>query len=154
MKSELATVERAMRERGLRWTAPRQTIVHTAFATHQHFTADELHEMVKRRDRRVSRASVYRTLALLEECGFVEGLDVGDGTRRYEHTLGHEHHDHMLCLACGRIIEFQDREIERRQQIAATRHGFVIASHSLRLYGYCQACAAARRRKPADAVDA
>jgi Fur family ferric uptake transcriptional regulator len=140
VKSELKAVASYFREHGCRWTDPRRAIVETAFATHRHFTADELLEMARRRDASVSRATVYRTLALLEKGGFVEGLDVGDGGRRFEHTLGHPHHDHMVCLKCGRILEFQDEEIERRQKLAAAAHGFTIASHSLRLYGTCRSC--------------
>jgi Fur family ferric uptake transcriptional regulator len=140
VKAELKAVATYFREHGCRWTDPRRVIVETAFATHRHFTADELLDMARRRDASVSRATVYRTLALLEGGGFVEGLEVGEGGRRFEHTLGHAHHDHMVCLKCGRILEFQDPEIERRQELAAAAHGFTIESHSLRLYGTCRSC--------------
>jgi Fur family ferric uptake transcriptional regulator len=88
----------------------------------------------------VSRATVYRTLSMLEDAGFVEGLDTGDGGRKFEHVLGHEHHDHMVCTSCGKIIEFCDEELEERQRVAASRHGFSISSHSLQLFGVCQQC--------------
>ena len=100
----------------------------------------QLQELARRHDPKVSRATVYRTLAVLEEQGFVEGLDTGDGGRRFEHVLGHEHHDHMVCLGCGTIIEFRDEELERRQLAAAKRVGFRIESHSLRMYGRCRSC--------------
>jgi Fur family ferric uptake transcriptional regulator len=145
MKGELEAVEKHFREQGCRWTAQRRTIVQTAFATHLHFTVDELLEMVRRKENRVSRATVYRTISLLEQGGFVEGLQVDDGPRRFEHVLGHEHHDHMVCLSCGKIIEFRDQQIEHRQDVAAARHGFVIERHSLRLYGRCSECRNARR---------
>lgn len=147
---ELQVVERHFRSHGCRWTSQRQLIVATAFATHDHFTAEELLERCRRRDPNVSRATVYRTLSVLEKAGFVEGLDTGDGSRRFEHVLGHEHHDHMVCTACGAILEFRDEQLEERQLAAARRKGFLVESHSLRLYGRCRACqrgTGARRRR-------
>jgi Fur family transcriptional regulator, ferric uptake regulator len=139
--TELEVVERHLRQQGCRWTNQRALIVRTALATHEHFTAEELLSMCKCSDPRVSRATVYRTLAVLEQAGFIEGLDTGDGGRRFEHVLGHEHHDHMVCTVCGAILEFRDDELERLQEAAAARHGFCIDGHSLRLYGRCSACA-------------
>ena len=140
-EQELATVARHFRQQGCRWTAQREGIVRAAFAKHDHFTADELLARCRADDPRVSRATVYRTLAVLESAGFVEGLDAGDGRRRFEHVLGHAHHDHMVCTRCGAIVEFHDPEIESRQEAAAKRHGFTIERHSLRLYGRCRPCA-------------
>ena len=133
-------VEAALRRRGFRWTNQRAAIVRTALQSHEHFTAEELLALCRRLDPKVSRATVYRTLAVLEEAGFVEGLDTGDGGRRFEHVLGHDHHDHMVCLGCGSIFEFRDDELERRQEVAAKRIGFRIERHSLRLYGRCRDC--------------
>lgn len=144
-EQEQRIVEVHLRKNGFRWTNQRSLIVRMALATHDHFTADQLLERCQRADPRVSRATVYRTLTVLEEAGFVEGLDTGDGGRRFEHVLGHEHHDHMVCQACGRIIEFRDDELERRQEAAARRLGFRIARHSLRLYGTCRDCQKGRR---------
>ncbi len=144
-EQELQIVAGNFRERGCRWTAQRQLIVRTAFATHDHFTADELLLRSRAADPNVSRATVYRTLAVLEAAGFVEGLDAGDGGRRFEHVLGHEHHDHMVCTRCGAIVEFCDDQLEARQEAAARRHGFTIERHSLRLYGRCRTCRLAAR---------
>lgn len=142
---ELDLIEREMKRRGHRWTQQRRLIVKVALANHEHFQADELLALCRRRDRGVSRATVYRTLQMLEDAGFVSGLDTGDGGRRFEHTLGHEHHDHMVCTVCGRIFEFRDGELERRQEIAARRIGFRIERHSLRIHGTCRACQRAQR---------
>lgn len=140
LDQELGIVEANLRQRGFRWTNQRALIVRTALASHEHFTAEQLLELCRRQDPKVSRATVYRTLAVLEEAGFVEGLDTGDGGRRFEHVLGHEHHDHMVCTACGAIAEFRDEELERRQDAAAKRIGFRIERHSLRIYGTCRGC--------------
>ena len=140
LDQEHGIVEAHLRQRGFRWTNQRSLIVRTALGSHEHFTAEELLELCRRSDPKVSRATVYRTLAVLEEAGFVEGLDTGDGGRRFEHVLGHEHHDHMVCVQCGAIFEFRDDELERRQEAAAKKIGFRIERHSLRIHGRCRDC--------------
>ncbi len=137
---EIDVVERYMRKRGFRWTNQRNLVTRAVFDSHDHFSAEELLELCRKLDRDVSRATVYRTLTMLEDAGFVEGLDTGDGGRKFEHVLGHKHHDHMLCTRCGTIIEFFDQELERRQELAASQHGFTIQRHSLKLFGVCQSC--------------
>ena len=146
-EKEADIVEQALRESGFRWTNQRALIVREALATHDHFTAEELLDLCRKKDPKVSRATVYRTLSVLEESGFVEGLETGDGGRRFEHVLGHEHHDHMVCLICERILEFRDDELERRQELAAKRAGFLIQRHSLRIYGTCKQCQQEQRKK-------
>lgn len=133
--------DRFLREQGLRLTPQRRRIFERAFATHDHFSADTLYGWLQEEEgARVSRATVYRTLALLLEGGFIEALDAGGGELVYEHVLGHAHHDHMVCLGCGRIEEFRDERIEALQEEACRRKGFDLVDHSLRLMGYCRAC--------------
>lgn len=126
---------------GLKFTPQRQRIFDRAFRTHDHFSAETLFAWLSADPGpRVSRATVYRTLALLVEGGFMESLDVGKGELVYEHIAGHKHHDHMVCVSCGRIEEFSDSEIERLQLAAAQQKGFVMVDHDLRLFGYCRVC--------------
>jgi len=140
LDQEHGIVEAHLRRSGFRWTNQRSLIVRTALGSHEHFTAEELLALCRRADPKVSRATVYRTLAVLEQSGFVEGLDTGDGGRRFEHVLGHEHHDHMVCRVCAAIFEFRCDELERRQEAAAKKLGFRIERHSLRIYGRCRDC--------------
>ena len=109
------------------------------------FTAEEAHDWFRRGRDDVSRATVYRTLTLLVEGGFLDQLDLGGETKRYEHMLGREHHDHLMCNHCGAVVEFQEPRIETLQDEVAERHGFKIASHSLRLFGICRKCSEADR---------
>ncbi|MEM7309547.1 MAG: Fur family transcriptional regulator [Planctomycetota bacterium] len=139
--------EEFLKERKLRMTPQRLAIFERAFDTHQHFTAEDLYEWLREEDGAVSRATVYRTLSVLVEGGFLESLDVGKGELRYEHVLGHRHHDHMVCLSCGKIEEFYDERIERLQEEASSQKGFRMVSHNLRLFGYCRTCS--RRRDAA-----
>jgi len=84
---------------------------------------------------------------MLEEAGFVESLDTGEAGRRYEHVLGHAHHDHMLCQVCGKIIEFKDDELERLKERVATNMGYRLVSHTLKLIVECgdEQCEGRRR---------
>jgi Fur family ferric uptake transcriptional regulator len=133
--------ERFLRQRDLKLTPQRERVFNRAFATHEHFTAETFFGWMREAEgARVSRATVYRTLALLQEGGFIQSLDTGRGELVYEHTLGHRHHDHMVCLACGRIEEFHDERIEELQLEAAAKKGFVLESHLHRLLGYCKRC--------------
>src|SRR5690606_879490 len=134
---ELEIVERYMRERGYRWTSQRRLIAEVVFGTHEHFNAEELLDMCRKVDDQVSRATVYRTLSVLEEANFVEALDTGEGGKRFEHVLGHPHHDHMLCQICGKILEFHDPELEAKKEQVARQQGFKLISHSLKLIVEC-----------------
>lgn len=140
--------EEYLRSHSLKLTAQRRRIFERTFATHEHFTAERLFEWLRADDGpAVSRATVYRTLGLLEQGGFIESLDTGQGEQLYEHILGHHHHDHMICVECGRIEEFHDERIEELQRVAAKKKGFRIQSHVHRLMGLCRGCARQRRRK-------
>jgi len=139
--------ERFLRTRALKLTPQRRRIFERAFATHDHFSAETLYGWMRAEvGPTVSRATVYRTLSLLVEGGFLETLDAGHGELLYEHVLGHRHHDHIVCLDCGRIEEFSDERIEEFQREAAQRKGFTLHYHNLRLFGTCAACSKKRER--------
>lgn len=144
--------ESFLRARSLKLTPQRARIFDRAFATHEHFSAEALYDWLGAQPGpRVSRATVYRTLSLLCDGEFMKSLDVGRGELVYEHVLGHGHHDHMVCLGCGRIEEFHDERIETLQLEAARKKGFELVKHDHRLIGYCRACASRRKKQTADA---
>lgn len=145
--------EKFLHTRELKLTTQRQRILVRAFATHEHFSAETLYAwMTTEPGPRVSRATVYRTLGLLVEGDFLSTLDAGRGELMYEHVLGHRHHDHMVCLGCGRIEEFHDDRIESLQLEAAAKKGFTIQSHAHRLFGLCRSCARKAAAKSAAAA--
>ena len=88
----------------------------------------------------VSRATLYRTLARLVEAGLVHKIEMAKGQARYEVMVGRHQHDHMICLACGRIVEFESREIERLQEEICRRKGFAMTGHMHQIRGRCSAC--------------
>ncbi len=139
--------EAFLRQRSLKLTAQRRRVLERAFATHEHFSAEQLFAWLAQvPGPKVSRATVYRTLSLLQEGAFIAALDVGRGELFYEHVLGHRHHDHMICLDCGKIEEFHDERIENVQRGVCEQRGFELVSHTHRLLGYCRSCGAARKR--------
>lgn len=136
--------------RGLKQSRQRDAIAEAFFATPGHVSAEELVERVRTGERRVSVATVYRTLKLLGESGLATPRDFGEGQTRWESAVGRSHHDHLVCRGCGDIVEFANDEIERLQARVARHHGFVVHSHRLELYGICGRCgrSSARAMKP------
>lgn len=135
-------VRDAARQRGIRWTHQRQTIVETFAALGEHITAEDLHRKVREIDRSVSAATVYRTVNLLVELGVAEKGHFGGGSASFEMALHKDHHDHLVCEACGAIIEFHCEAIEDLQESIAKEHGYVLKTHRMELYGICPACQA------------
>ncbi len=142
MKPELALeqFEVFLRLKNLRVTKPRKDVLLKAWETHTHFTAKQIYNWVRSSNGNASRATVYRTLSLLVEGGFLAGIDRGQGQVLYEHILGHRHHDHMICLSCSSITEFRNPKIEELQLLEAKSADFHMVNHSLTLEGYCSTC--------------
>jgi Fur family ferric uptake transcriptional regulator len=133
-----------MAKKGLRSTAQRRLIVDTFFDGSAHITIEGLLAEVRERDRGIGYATVYRTLKLLAECGIASERRFGDGLSRYELADdASTHHDHLICISCGRITEFEEPRIELLQDEVAKVHGFRVTSHKHELYGICAACDAA-----------
>lgn len=140
-----ARLEDYMLRKKLRSTAQRRLIVETFFQGHPHVTIEDLLAEVRVRDRGIGYATVYRTLKLLAECGVASERRFGDGLSRYELADEDDHHDHLICLGCGSITEFEEPRIEKLQEDVAVRYGFRLSSHKHEMYGHCAACVRAKR---------
>ena len=134
-----------MSKKGLRSTDQRRLIVETFFRSDNHVSIEELLARVREKDRRVGYATVYRTLKLLTQCGVAYERRFGDGLTRYELADDVTHHDHLICISCGDIIEFEEPRIEDLQERVARNHGFELRSHKHELYGICPKCLAKGR---------
>ncbi len=132
-------VEQLLKERGIRLTEPRRLVVRRA-VSHLHFTAEELVKDVHAIDASIARGTVYRTLGLLHQAGIVEKHDFRYGAPNYEVTFGKAHHDHLMCIQCGEIIEFQEPRWERLQEEVVKRYHYQLLSHTHKLYGLCFRC--------------
>jgi len=141
-----------VRVHGGRMTPRRMQIAEVFFSMHGHPGIEALTDEVRRRFPGIGEATVYRTMNLLCEAGLAEERQFGEGYSRFEPALEPDgrsgHHDHLICLSCGAIVEFGDPEIERLQDRAAAQHGFEISSHRLEIYGKCAACRAGHDATP------
>jgi len=123
----------------LKLTKERKAVLREIFLHPGHLEAEELaHNLRKKKS--ASRATIYRTLDLLVESGIVRRVDLGHGHSHYELELGHPHHEHMICLECGKVLEFSDRAIEEDLNRLCKRSGFEPRSHRFQIFGYCRAC--------------
>ena len=129
-----------LENKDLKLTSQRRTILRQAVGTEGHFSAEKLLDLSKKADDTISKATVYRTLALLKESKILEEQDFGDGRKVYERSQGRKHHDHLICVKCGRIIEFENEHIEKLQDSEAKKQQFKIVYHSLKLFGFCKSC--------------
>lgn len=128
------SIEDRCEARGLRMTGQRRTIAQVLSDSDDHPDVEELHRRSQARDANISIATVYRTVKLLEEVGILERLDFRDGRARYE-DADRDHHDHLIDMATGEVVEFLDREIEALQRRVADRLGYELIGHRLELYG-------------------
>lgn len=138
-----------MAEQGLRSTGQRRVIIERFFEGKGHVSIDELLEIVRRSHPHVGYATVYRTMKLLTASGIAHEHHFGDGLARYEPAEDDAHHDHLICVECGRIQEFEEPLIEELQQRIAQRYDFEIVDHKHELYGVCNndACRASAAKK-------
>ena len=136
-----------MAKKGLRSTDQRRLIVETFFDSPNHVSIEELLATVRTKDPKVGYATVYRTLKLLTECGVAFERRFGDGLTRYELADDHNHHDHLICVECGNIVEFEEPRVEAIQEEIAARYGFELRSHKHEMYGVCPDCRAKTKRK-------
>lgn len=132
-------------KKDLKLTSQRRAILKRAMETDGHFGAEELLGLCRKDDRTISKATVYRTLALLKEAKLLEEQDFGRGRMTYERSLGHGHHDHFICIRCGKILEFENAKIERLQEEEAAKIEFELVYHSLKLFGFCRDCSGRSR---------
>src|SRR5438128_9261393 len=126
-------------QKNLRLTSQRQAIIDSVFSTEEHFTAEQLLEWARRRDRSVSRATVYRTLPLLTESGLVREMDFGKDYKFYDPNYAeHPHHNHIICQDCDKIVEFESDKIEQLENEITHRLGFAVKTHRLQITASCE----------------
>ena len=111
-----------------------------SFQAPHHISIEELLAVVRKDDSKIGYATVYRTLKLLTECGVAFERKFGDGLTRYELADDEGHHDHLICVECSKIVEFEEAKIEELQERVAKDHGFQLQSHKHELYGVCADC--------------
>jgi len=129
-----------LQEHKLKLTPHRQLILDLFLEHEGHRSVEDICRVVRQKDPRVGYTTVYRAMKILADCGLAREIDLADGITRYEHLYNHQHHDHMICMQCGKSIEFYKPEIEALQDEASGQLGFKGHDHKLQIYGICSDC--------------
>jgi Fur family transcriptional regulator, ferric uptake regulator len=131
-----------LKENGYSCSKSRLELFDLVHSIHHHFDSEELVKIASQSHRQISRATIFRNLALLEEAGFIKKVQFTDRHTHYEHVYGHEIHDHMICTCCGTVVEFFKRSILVALEEVANEHSFTVDSHKLEIMGHCKKCSA------------
>ena len=133
-------LKRVLKKEGLRYTQQRQSVWDELCATNDHRDAEEIYLAIRQSGLNVSRATVYRTIDVLVKNKMARKLELGDGRARYEHKINATHHDHLICIQCGKIEEFMDEVIESRQDEIVKKLGYKLVRHIHQLFIICSEC--------------
>ena len=133
-------LKKALKKEGLRYTHQRQVVWDELSGSDEHRDAEEIYLALYNSGLKVSRATVYRTIDVLVKNNLVRKLDLGDGRARYENKMDTAHHDHLICVQCGKIEEFMDNVIENRQEVIVENFGYRLIRHIHQLFVICDEC--------------
>ncbi len=133
---------RVLESRGLKFTRQRRTIARVFFERPGHVSLNQILDRARRAHPGIGYATVYRTMRLMADAGIVSEHRFGEAETQYEPNLDGDHHDHLICVECGKIVEFEDAVVEAQQELVAAKYGFQIVSHRHEIYGRCDTCQA------------
>jgi Fur family ferric uptake transcriptional regulator len=130
-----------IKERGLKYSKQREVIFTTILNSKEHLNADELNTIISKKypDLKIGIATIYRALSFLEEVKLISSIELNSDGKKFE-TNSKDHHDHIICVKCNKIIEFVSEQIEQAQESVAKKNGFELLDHTMYLYGICKEC--------------
>ena len=132
---------RYLRDQGLPVTQQRERVAEVVFSSSGHLSVEDIEQVLRRRQERIGKATIYRTLDLLVQSKLVAEHDFGEGFKRYEHRLSnHPVHEHLICLHCNKVEEFESLELFRVESRVRQEHGFIPVRRRLEIYGLCREC--------------
>ncbi|MBI3012822.1 MAG: transcriptional repressor [Elusimicrobia bacterium] len=137
--------QQLLSSKGLKCTKQREEILDYLLKARKHVTPEEMYRDINRKDPALGRATVFRTLHLLEDSGFANSIHLANGRQAYEHKFARPHHDHMICVECSAVIEFSSATIERIQEQITKEHTFSPLWHRHEIFGRCKKCASPGR---------
>jgi Fur family ferric uptake transcriptional regulator len=140
MNKQEAFFKEYLRKKGLRFTPERSVILKAIVSINGHFDVESLFERLKANDERISMATIYRSIPLFLNSGIIKESIRSDDRIHYERAFGRDHHDHLICIKCGAIIEFKDDRIEELQELVCKKYNFKPVEHKLGIHGYCKNC--------------
>ena len=139
-KALLELFQHYLREHNLPVTHQREAIARIVFFSDEHLSVGDLEEKLVQLEVDVGKATVYRTLDLLKSAGLLQEHDFGEGFKRFEPLAAQSHHEHLICLDCGKVVEFSNERIERMKALITEEYGFRHHHHRLEIYGACRDC--------------
>ena len=140
MKDSVSVFKEYLKSEKLKVTPERQAIIKTIFSLGKHFEADELLVKLRQRKSKIAKASIYRTLKLLVDAGILRPVIFTDRHRHYEQVIGKRHHAHLICLKCGKAIEFSNSKILKELNKTYKEYRFKEVNHKIEATGYCKEC--------------
>ena len=134
-------LKEVIKEKGLKYTKQRELIFETILNCEKHLSAEDTYNVITEKypDEKIGIATVYRALAFLEEAHLISSISVDKNIRKFE-TNFKEHHDHLICTKCNKIVEFVNEKIEKEQEKIAKENKFTLLNHTMYLYGICENC--------------
>jgi Fur family transcriptional regulator, ferric uptake regulator len=143
MSPYIQLFRRYLREQGLPVTPQREAVADAIFNSSGHLSVEDIELALRGTGERIGKATIYRTVEILVRSGLVEEHDFGEGYKRYEHLFGQTPvHEHLICVNCHQVVEFESPEVVRLQENMARRYGFIATRHRLEIYGLCSTCQA------------
>ena len=137
----LENLKTIVKQKGLKYTKQREMIFETILNCKKHLGAEDIYAILQKKypDEKIGIATVYRALAFLEEVNLISSIAIGKDAKKYE-TTAKDHHDHLICVKCNKIVEFKNDIIEKEQDKTAKENGFELLNHTMYLYGICDDC--------------
>ncbi len=139
-KALLEGFRRYLRDHSLPITHQRDAVARTIFFSGEHLSVADVERALREAGQHAGKATIYRTLDLLTRAGLIQEHDFGEGFKRYEPLAAQGHHEHLICLGCGGVVEFSSERLDRMNALIAEEHGFRHHHHRLEIYGLCRAC--------------
>lgn len=140
MKSAKTVLGQYLKNKGMLSSKQREQILDVFLKTEKHPTIDDLYHLVRKKNSKIGLATVYRAMKVICDAGLAREADFGDGFRRFEHKYQRQHHDHLVCLKCGTVIEVTSLEIEKLQDKLAKSNKFTPLKHRMQIFGTCSKC--------------
>ncbi len=130
-----------IKQKGLKYTKQREIILETILNSEKHLSAEDLYNVIQKKypEEKIGIATVYRAVSFLEDSGLISSISLDKDTKKFE-TNFKEHHDHLICVKCGKIVEFTNDKIEKEQEKITKKEGFELLDHAMYLYGVCKDC--------------
>ena len=140
-KDTIEELKNIIKSKGMKYTEQRAIILQILVNLDDHLNAEEIHSIIQQEypEQNIGIATIYRTLNFLEEVQLITSISFGKDGKKYEGNTS-EHHDHLICTSCGKIVEFFDEIIEKRQEEIAIKNGFKLTDHTMQIYGLCDKC--------------